>query len=112
MPVMVMYKDKSVTDAASTDIMQALSAATRELLDSASEIRVIEPLTARNANIVHIEIRFRDFGDWPDKLLADYHESLMARIKQVFETHHMRGQFSVYILPSLPPRSIWSQTKV
>ncbi|HUD11854.1 MAG TPA: hypothetical protein VMS08_05565 [Candidatus Saccharimonadia bacterium] len=109
---MVLYKDKSVPLAAAKDMSDALGAITREMLGESYEVRVIEPLAAYNANEVHIEIRFRDFGTWTDELLADYHARVMKQIKAVFTRHQLKGQFSVYLLPSQPPRSIWSQDTV
>jgi hypothetical protein len=109
MPVMVLYKDKSVPLVAAHDMSDALGRITREKLGESYEVRVIEPVASYNANPVHIEIRFRDFGTWSDQLLADYHKEALAAVGQVFKSHGLHGQFSVYILPSLPPRSLWAQ---
>ena len=109
MPVMVLYKDKSVPTSVAHDVSDALGRITREKLGESYEVRVIEPVAAYNANPVHIEIRFRDFGAWSDQFLSDYHKELLDAIGQVYKAHGLHEQYSVYILPSLPPRSLWSQ---
>jgi hypothetical protein len=112
MPVMIFYKDKKVTAAAAQDVMQVLADVTARELQAKMEVRVVEPVMSLNANAVHIEMRFRDFNEWTDETLQSYHEKMMAKIGEALSSHDFHGQYSFYIVPSMPPRSIWSQGKV
>ena len=112
MPVMVFYKDKSISDKVAADVTQAVADVTDVVLDAKIEIRVIEPTQSFNANEVHIEMRFRDFKEWDDEALQQYHDRIMTAIGDVLKSHAVSCQYSFYIVPSLPPRSIWAQNKV
>lgn len=110
MPVMVFYKDKNVPLEAAKDVMKALSEVTDEVLAAKIEVRVVEPvLLSANANPVHIEVRFRDFGEYTDEQLQLYHDKAMTAIGDGLRDYKLRGKYSFYIVPSMPPRSIWAQ---
>ena len=109
MPVMVFYKDKSITAEAAQEVMQALADTTSSVLQAKIEVRVVEPVQSFNANDIHIEVRFRDFGEYKDDDLQRYHDEIMAAIGQALKKHGVKSQYSFYIVPSLPPRSIWAQ---
>lgn len=109
MPVMVLYKEKSIPNAVAADISTTTAAITHDLLDAKIEVRVIEPVYAYNANEIHLEMRFRDFGEWTDEKLADYHEEIMSNLGEVLRSHHIKCTYSFYIIPSTPPRSMWAQ---
>lgn len=110
MPVMVFYKDKSVKAEAAEEIMQVLADVTDEILKAKIEVRVVEPvLQSPNANAVHIEVRFRDFGEYGDQQLEQYHDKVMAAIGEALKKHQVDCHYSFYIVPSMPPRSIWAQ---
>jgi hypothetical protein len=109
---MIMYKDKSVSDNVCEPIAHAIAQITDSLLDAKIELRIVETIFAFNANEVHIEMRFRDFGEWSDRQLEDYHKKIMASLGDILKEHHISCSYSFYIIPSVPPRSIWSQDKV
>lgn len=111
MPVTVFYKDKSVPHGAAEEVMRELADATSSMLDAKIEVRVIEPVQSLNANAVHIEMRFRDFGEYSDKQLQQYHQKAMAAIGEALKKHDVKCQYSFYIIPSMPPRSIWAQER-
>lgn len=111
MPVMVLYKEKSIAATVAADICQKLAAITKALLQAKIEVRVLEPVSAYNANEIHVEMRFRDVNDWTEDDLQHYHSEVMDGIKYVLKEHGTKCSYSFYIIPSLPPRSIWSQQK-
>ena len=111
MPVMVLYKDKKIPLTIADDIATKTAKITHELaVDSAIEVRTLEPASTFNANEIHLEMAFRDFGDWSDEQLADYHEKVMSIIGAILKRHKLEAAFSFYILPTQPPRSIWAQS--
>jgi hypothetical protein len=111
MPVMVMYKDKSIPGDVSAAISEELARITQNLLKAASEIRVVEPVQAFNANEVHIEVRFRHTNEYPNELLKKYHEAVMFGIDAVLTQHDVKCAYSFYIIPTLAPPAIWGQAK-
>jgi hypothetical protein len=111
MPVMILYKNKSVSVKITDAMSLAIAKVTDELLKAKIEVRVLEPVSAYNANEIHLEMRFRDFGEWDDKQLENYHRSVMQVIGAVLKKHEIKCSYSFYILPSTPPRSIWAQAK-
>lgn len=111
MPVMVFYKDKSIEPEAAQEVMEALANVTSAELDAKIEVRVVEPVLSFNANKVHVEMRFRDFGEYTDKMLEEYHTKAMAAIGAALKKHNVACQYSFYIVPSMPPRSLWAQGK-
>jgi hypothetical protein len=108
---MVFYKDKSIPGEVAADVTQALADVTSAVLDAKMEVRVVEPVQSFNANEIHIEMRFRDFMEWDDDALQQYHDKIMAAIGDVLKSHGVSCRYSFYIVPSLPPRSIWAQSK-
>lgn len=111
MPVMVFYKDKGIPDAAAEAVIQEIADLTRTDLDAKIEVRVLEPKFSFNANEVHIEMRFRDFDEWTDEQVTQYHQKVMAGIGRVLKKHKASCQYSFYIIPTMPPRSLWAQGK-
>jgi hypothetical protein len=111
MPVMVFYKDPSISLEAAQHITQALAKITKEILDAAIEVRVIEPEYTFNSNEVHIEVKFRDFGEYSDEKLATYHQSAMDKIGDSLKKHSIKCSYSFYIIPTPTPRSMWAQAK-
>lgn len=112
MPVMVLYKDKSIATAVSEGIAEAVAAVTDKELKAKVEVRVIEPVTSFNSNEIHLEMRYREFMEWSEQQLASYHKAVMAAIGEVLKSENIKCAYSFYILPSTPPRSIWAQDKV
>ncbi len=111
MPVMVFYKDKTIPTTAANDVIQELADITEAELQAKIEVRVVEPIQTYNANEVHIEVRFRDFGEYTDQVLQNYHDRIMAGIGKALKKHKLTCQYSFYIVPTMPPRSIWAQNK-
>jgi hypothetical protein len=109
MPVMVLYKDKSISNEVVAEMANALAAATQKRLKAKIEVRALEPVYRFNANEVHIEMRFRDFGDYTDEQLEHYHSEVMTKLGDILKKHKVICSYSFYILPSLPPRSLWAQ---
>ena len=111
MPVIVLYKEKEIPTKVTTEIATSLAALTNEMLKAKIEVRVLEPVDSYNANEVHLEMRFRDFGEWSDDQLSTYHKAAMDLIGRVLASAGIRCSYSLYILPSDPKRSIWDQAK-
>ncbi|MEK7571605.1 MAG: hypothetical protein AAB553_05005 [Patescibacteria group bacterium] len=108
---MVFYKDRDIKASIAEDVTKEVAETTQKLLAAKIEMRIIEPVATFNANPIHIEMQFRDFGDWSEKQLEDYHAEIMKSIGKVLKKNKITTQYSFYILPSLPPRSIWAQEK-
>ena len=111
MPVMVFYKDRVISTAVAAEIAEEIAKETKTLLNAAIEVRVVEPVYSFNANEIHIEMQFRDLNDWDEKQLASYHKAIMASIENVLKANNIHCQYSFYIVPSQPPKSIWAQGK-
>ena len=108
---MVFYKDKIIPLLVASEISEELAVVTDAVLKAKIEVRILEPIYMFNANEIHIEVRFRDFNEWSNKQLEDYHGKTMKMIKKILQKHKIKCQYSFYILPSMPPRSIWTQEK-
>lgn len=111
MPVMVLYSAKDIPVAVIADISKGVATLSTELLDASIEVRALQPVYAYNANEIHLEMGFRDFGEWSDERLADYHMQVMAKLGEVLSAHKLHCSYSFYIVPSAPPRAIWAQDK-
>jgi hypothetical protein len=111
MPVMIMYKAKSIPNDVSAAISEELSKVTRNLLKEAIEVRVIEHVQVYNANELHVEVRFRNTSQYSDELLQKYHEAVMFGIDAVLTQQDIKCAYSFYIIPSLAPPAIWGQAK-
>lgn len=111
MPVMVLYKEKSISLDVTEAISKELADLTKADLDAAIEVRVVDVVQSHNANDIHIEMQFRDFKQWSDKRLEEYHAKVMSKIGDVLSAHDVKCAYSFYIIPSNPPRSIWAQNK-
>jgi hypothetical protein len=111
MPVMVLYKDKSISVRTAEAISQAVADVTNEKLKAKIEVRVIEPVASFHPNEIHLEMRYREFNEWSDEQIEDYHQSVMVVIGKVLADNDVDCAYSFYILPSAPPRSIWAQGK-
>lgn len=111
MPVMVLYKDKKIPAEIADDISSELARITDEMLKGKIEVRTIEPVGSYNANPIHLEMRFRDFAEWPDSELEKYHKSVMELIGRILEKKEIACAYSFYIIPSMPPRSKWAQAE-
>jgi hypothetical protein len=111
MPVMVLYKDKDIPAAVAESLAEEMAAVTQDLLDAKIEVRAVEPVYRFNANEIHVEMRFRDFGDWSDEQLKTYHEAIIKCMGEVLDRQGVGCTYSFYIIPSVPPRSIWAQAK-
>ena len=112
MPVMILYETKPFPSAMLNEIAQSIASLTKEQLDAKIELRVVQTVFAYNANEIHLEMRFRDFGDWTNEQLTDYHVAVMSKLGNILSRHKITGSYSFYIIPSTPPRSIWDQGKV
>ncbi|HUD11718.1 MAG TPA: hypothetical protein VMS08_04875 [Candidatus Saccharimonadia bacterium] len=112
MPVMVLYKDKRISLSVAAQVTKTLADVTKAELGAPIEVRIVEPVDTYNANELHIEMGFRDFGEWTDKQLENYHASVMKQIEVTLRAEHVACAFSFYIVPSMPPRSLWAQTKL
>lgn len=111
MPVMVLYKGQKINVSVTESIARALADVTKQQLDAAIEVRVVETVYAYNANEIHIEMQFRDFGEWTNEQIATYHEAVMGVIGKELKQAGVVCAYSFYIIPSTPPRSIWAQDK-
>ncbi len=109
MPVMVLYQTRPFPEEVLEDIAHSLASLTNKQLSSKIELRAVQTTYSFNANEIHIEMRFRDFGEWSDKLMADYHAAVMKELGNIFNKHAIECAYSFYIVPSAPPRSIWGQ---
>jgi hypothetical protein len=69
MPVMVLYKEKSIDLVVTEELMQAVAGVTDKELSAKIEVRVIEPVQTFNANGLHLEMRFRELNEWTDSEL-------------------------------------------
>jgi hypothetical protein len=112
MPVMVLYKDKDIPLAVVKVVIKEIALVTHELLDAKIEVRVVEPVYRFNANEIHIEMRFRDFGEWSNAKLEAYHSAVMEQGVKVLREHKVLCAYSFYIIPTTPPRSLWAQVKI
>ena len=112
MPVMMLYKDKKIPVDVAIKVADLLATMTSEKLNAKVEVRVVEPIYSHNANELHIEMRFRDFGEWSDKQIADYHDAVMQAIGNTLKEQGVKCAYSFYIVPSKPPRSMWAQEKL
>jgi hypothetical protein len=112
MAVMVLYKDPRISLNIARAVMKMLAQTSREMLDTAIEVRVVEPLASHNANELHVDMHFRDFGDWSDELLADYHAAVMRQFYALLVERNIKCAYSFFIFPSDLPRSIWGQEKL
>lgn len=111
MPVMVLYKEKNIPVKICASIANELARVTDNLLGAKIEMRVIETVYTYNSNEIHVEMRFRDFNEWSDQKLNNYHNEVMKCIGKVLKTNKIKCSYSFYIIPSTPPRSIWEQNK-
>jgi methionine synthase II (cobalamin-independent) len=109
MPVMVMYRDKIIDDKVCADVAEAIAQLSDKLLNAKIELRVLDTTYAYNSNKLHLEMRFRDFNEWSDSQLEDYHQQVMDILGDTLKAHSVKCGYSFYIIPSIPPRSIWSQ---
>lgn len=109
MPVMIFYKDKNIDISVAKAIAESLAKVTKQTLDASIEVRVVEPQYTYNSNEIHVEMRFRDFDEYSDKRLEEYHSIAMETVGQVLKKKGIKCQYSFYIIPTQPPRSMWSQ---
>jgi hypothetical protein len=112
MPVMVLYQTREFPKEVLEGIANLLASVTHDQLDAKIELRALRTEYSFNANEIHIEMRFRDFGEWSSDQLTQYHETVMTQLSDVLRQHDFEGAFSFYILPSNPPRSLWAQAKI
>ena len=109
---MVLYRDKKITQSAIQEIMEELGRTTDALLKAKIEVRVFDVMQSYNANELHIEMRFRDFKEWSDSDLENYHKQVMSMLDGVLNKHNLAIAYSFYIVPTTPPRSMWDQGRV
>lgn len=108
---MVFYKDKSVSLDVAEQVSKGLAKVSKEILDAAIEVRVVTTEYAYNANEVHIEVRFRDFAEYSDDKISTYHDAVMKEIGLILKANKVACRYSFYIIPTMPPRSMWAQAK-
>ena len=112
MPVVVFYKDKKISDDVARRIINVLAEVSKDSLKAAIEVRVVEPVISYNANEIHLEMSFRDLGEWSVDQLKAYHHEVMADIKQLLLAAGVKCAFSFYITPQPSPPAIWEQIKL
>jgi hypothetical protein len=112
MPVTVLYETREFSRNFLDDLTQSIAEFTAGQLAAKIEVRVVQTVYAYNANELHLEMRFRDFGDWTDEQLAKYHAAVMTKIGDTLGKHGESAAYSFYVLPSVPPRSLWDQGRV